>query len=217
MKKKLTLEQGFIFLSDWTVARDKLPPKEFGLLMGALIDRQFRNRPMPTFHNPLTDAFARMIEPVILRRLEGAAYAKRNADEEEPPTGGPPSPKEEKRKEKNRTDEYISAEQSGAEEVAAGAADSVPSGAHRAPSKKKGKAETDENIPTAYLEQRQLRAIEYARKSGQDVLAVLSAWWKQDKAAFLAAQREEADTNDTSAYWEDFFEAAVARSGTSQA
>ena len=210
MKKKLTLEQGFIFLSDWTVARDKLPPKEFGLLMGALIDRQFRSRPMPTFHNPLTDAFARMIEPVILRRLEGAAYAKRNADEEDPPTGGPPSPKEEKRKEKNRIDEYISAEQSGAEEVAAGAADSVPSGARRALSEEEWEQLVRE-IPADYLRERQDRAAEHARKNGQDTCAVLVAWWRRDKASYEASQRKAAEAQ-RDAYLEDFFRAALERS-----
>lgn len=227
MNKKTSIHFGFLLLKEWLPVLEPMSAKDFKALVLGMMYKQFENRPMPTFHNVATNNIARLIEPTIDRRLKGAAWAKKGAEAHGTPIRVPTPPpihlseaerSEAQRSEIKRITSDLPSELRGAEQREApspAAADA--SGAHRAPSKKKGKAETDENIPTAYLEQRQLRAIEYARKNGQDVLAVLSAWWKQDKAAFLAAQREEADTDDTSAYWEDFFEAAVARSGTSQA
>ena len=89
MAKKTNLESGFLFLYDWLPAFESLPAKEVKALLLALIARQRENAPLPPFKNPLTANYARMIEPCIKRRLDGALAAKREwGAGEHPPTGG---------------------------------------------------------------------------------------------------------------------------------
>ena len=85
MKKKTNLESGFLILYDWVPAFEQLPAKEVKALLLALIARQREDKALPEFRNPLTAGFARIIEPVICRRLEGAMWAKRGQG----PTGDP--------------------------------------------------------------------------------------------------------------------------------
>ena len=89
MKKKAKLESGFLFLYDWVPAFESLPAKEVKALLLALIARQREDKALPDFRNPLTDGFARMIEPVICRRLEGAMWAKKGQDPTGDPVGAP--------------------------------------------------------------------------------------------------------------------------------
>ena len=77
MAKSLQLERGFLFLYDWIPAMEHLPGKEVKILLIALIERQRDNKPFPLFSNPLTASYARMIEPVIERRLRHSAAAKK--------------------------------------------------------------------------------------------------------------------------------------------
>ena len=76
MAKNSKLESGFLFLYDWLPAIENLPAKEVKALLLALIARQRENKPLPLFHNALTASYARMIEPSIKRRLDGATGKK---------------------------------------------------------------------------------------------------------------------------------------------
>ena len=76
MAKNSKLESGFLFLYDWLPAIENLPAKEVKALLLALIARQRENKPLPLFHNALTASYARMIEPSIKRRLDGAVGKK---------------------------------------------------------------------------------------------------------------------------------------------
>lgn len=65
------LEKGFLILYEWLPAIHDLPPKELKNLLLALIYLQKDGTELPCFTNKKTDIFARMIEPVIRRRLTG--------------------------------------------------------------------------------------------------------------------------------------------------
>ena len=71
MKNSYNLTSGFLFLYDWMPAIEHLSPEEFHALFKALIARQRDNKPMPSFDNGITQMIASMIEPTIIRRLEG--------------------------------------------------------------------------------------------------------------------------------------------------
>ena len=71
MKNSYNLTCGFLFLYDWMPAIEHLSPEEFHALFKALIARQRDGAPMPHFDNGITQMIASMIEPTIVRRLEG--------------------------------------------------------------------------------------------------------------------------------------------------
>ena len=71
MKNSYNLTSGFLFLYDWMPAIEHLSPEEFHALFKALIARQRDNKPMPSFDDGITQMIASMIEPTIIRRLEG--------------------------------------------------------------------------------------------------------------------------------------------------
>ena len=81
------LEKGFLILYEWLPAIQDLPPKELKNLLLALIYLQKDGTELPCFTNKKTDVFARMIEPVIRRRLIGKnnstpkAYPKAMAED----------------------------------------------------------------------------------------------------------------------------------------
>ncbi len=213
MKKKTNLESGFLILYDWMPALETLPAKEVKALLLALIARQRENVPLPSFRNPLTGSFARMIEPVICRRLEGAAWAKKGLSEQDDPSGVPPRepmwPEEDQRKkEKKITEEPIKAEQRGAREQ-----DPLcPPAASRGLSEQERALLLEEGLPAAYIEAREVRALEFARQSGGDVLALLCSWWKQDRRSYTSAQkRREQSAAEDSFDADDFFNAALMR------
>lgn len=211
MKKKTNLESGFLFLYDWMPVLETLPAKEVKTLLLALIARQRENQPLPSFRNPLTDSFARMIEPVIRRRLEGAEWAKKGMAEQQDPSGSPhrepPTERgdvsEEKKEKKLRKDQQSEAEQRG---------DAPAAPPPHALSEQERQFLLSEGLPAAYFEAREARASEFAAQTGQDVLTVLSAWWKKDKHSFKAAPRTAPTVKESSFDVDDFFEAALAHS-----
>ena len=215
MKKKTNLESGFLFLYDWMPVLEALPAKEVKALLLALIARQRENQPLPSFRNPLTQSFARMIEPVICRRLEGAAWAKKGLTGQDDPSGvpmGEPAEPErdERSKEENSKDELSKAEPAerrGARE----AEPPSPPATSRELSEQERCLLFREGLPSAYVKAREERASEFARQSGQDISAVLRNWWKQDKRSFLAAQKREEERAKCSFDADDFFEAALNR------
>ena len=77
MSKKANLDSGFLLLYDWLPAFENLPAKEVKTLLLALVARQREGKAFPIFKNPLTESYARMIEPCIKRRLDGALAAKK--------------------------------------------------------------------------------------------------------------------------------------------
>ena len=89
MAKKSSFENGFLFLYDWLPAMECLPAKEMKKLFLALVARQRENKALPAFESPLTESYARMIEPTIRRRLEGREIAKRGEDRGEGPSPQP--------------------------------------------------------------------------------------------------------------------------------
>ena len=207
MKKKTNLESGFLFLYDWMPVLETLPAKEVKTLLLALIARQRENQPLPSFRNPLTDSFARMIEPVIRRRLEGAEWAKKGMAESADPEGGPtgvPTPESEDKKQKKKSkDELIQAEQRGDAPVAPPL---------RALSEQERALLIEEGLPADYVDARSERALEFAAQTRQDVLAVLCNWWKGDKRRYETAQRRQSTAPSSSFDADDFFQAALARS-----
>ena len=76
MARNFNLKSGFLYLYDWIGALNDLPDEDFGALVKALILRQLCGTPIPSFSNQLATVYARMIEPSIKRRLEGAAAAE---------------------------------------------------------------------------------------------------------------------------------------------
>ena len=106
MPKKTNLSLGFLLLYDWLPAIYELPAKEVKALLIALIERQREGTPLPTFKNKMTNSFARMIEPVIKRRLDGQAGGKKGHEVlngGEAPTVVPCPKREEEREEKEIT------------------------------------------------------------------------------------------------------------------
>jgi hypothetical protein len=206
MKKKTNLESGFLFLYDWMPVLETLPAKEVKTLLLALIARQRENQPLPSFRNPLTDSFARMIEPVIRRRLEGAEWAKKGmagaADPEGVPMGEPTDQSEDKKQKKNRKEEISQAEQRGDAPVAPPL---------RALSAQERALLIEEGLPADYVDARSDRALEFAAQTQQDVLAVLCNWWKGDKRRYQATQKRQSTAVPSTFDADDFFQAALAR------
>lgn len=60
-------------------------------------------------------------------------------------------------------------------------------------------------LPRDYIEERESRAIEYARQHNKSVCDVLEEWWKSDKGRYVPRENSTFDGNA-------FFEAAVRRS-----
>ena len=210
MKKKTNLESGFLFLYDWLPALELLPAKETKALLLALIARQREGKALPAFRNPLTDSFARMIEPVICRRLEGAMWAQKGQDPKGDPSGVPDGEPmhqrgaiEEKNTEKKNTEELITEEER--------KEDSPAPPASRPLSEEERQLLIDEGLPAAYLDARGARATEFASKCKRDVLDVLCEWWKQDKRSFTAAQKHKSKETESSFDVDDFWQAALAR------
>lgn len=70
-KGRKNLDNGFLFLYDWLPAFMHLDGEDFKTLLLALIARQRDSTPFPSFENTSVDIYAKMIEPTIIRRLEG--------------------------------------------------------------------------------------------------------------------------------------------------
>ena len=211
MKKKTNLESGFLVLYDWLPALEVLPAKEVKALLLALVARQREGKALPAFRNPLTDSFARMIEPVIRRRLEGAMWAQKGQDPMGAPSGvpdGEPTHQrgaiEEKNTEKKNTEELITEEERKEDSPA-------PPVSHPL-SEEERQLLIEEGLPAAYLDARSKRAAEFASKCKRDVLSVLCEWWKQDKRSFTAVQRTKAPETESSFDVSDCLNAALARS-----
>ena len=209
MKKKTNLESGFLFLYDWLPALELLPAKEVKALLLALIARQREGKALPAFRNPLTDSFARMIEPVICRRLEGAMWAKKGQDPMGDPSGVPDGePTHQRREEKQIIKDKLSEKEERKEEKTA------PPASHPL-SEEERQLLIDEGLPAAYLDARGERAAEFASKCKRDVLSVLCEWWKQDKRSFTAAQKRQAtqwESEKSCFDVDDFLSAALTRS-----
>ena len=71
MKGSYNLSHGCLFMYDWLPMIERLSGEEFKALFLALIDRQRNGMPIPHLDGELTQIFASMIEPTIIRRLEG--------------------------------------------------------------------------------------------------------------------------------------------------
>ena len=209
MKKKTNLESGFLFLYDWLPALELLPAKEVKALLLALIARQREDKAFPAFRNPLTDSFARMIEPVICRRLEGAMWAQKGQAPTGDPSGVPDGEpgrqrgdNKQKKKEKLNQDDLSEEEEKG---------DSPAPPASRPLSEEERQLLINEGMPAAYLDARGARATEFASKCKRDVLDVLCEWWKQDKRSFTAVQKHKSKETESSFDVDDFWQAALAR------
>ncbi|MBE6702689.1 MAG: hypothetical protein E7585_04680 [Ruminococcaceae bacterium] len=221
MKKKTNLESGFLFLYDWMPVLEHLPAKEVKALLLALIARQRENKPLPSFHNPLTNSFARMIEPVIRRRLEGAEWAKKGLAEQEPdrdppgvPQGNPHHQREEQKKEEKQIiEDFISEEERKKEQPPTGGEASAQL---RALSEQEKALLMSEGLPAAYIEERAERALAFEAKSGRGATSLLREWWKSDKKPcfpyrqYRSAQAEPPEHSSFDI--DDFFNAALAAS-----
>ena len=211
MKKKTNLESGFLFLYDWMPLLDRLPAKELKALLVALIALQREEIPLPTFKNPLTDSFARMIEPVIRRRLEGALYARRAMTPSPTPEGEPAGepvgepPQQEERRYPEDEKSAARAEPSGAE-----APQGLPA-ARRALSEQEREVLLGEGVPADYLREREERAMGFALKSGRSAVSLLREWWQRDRPVSVP-YRPEREEKPSSFDAEDFFAAALAKS-----
>ena len=71
MKNSYNLSFGFLFLYDWMPVLEHLSGEEFKALFRALVERQRDGIPIPQLDGALTQMFASVIEPTIIRRLEG--------------------------------------------------------------------------------------------------------------------------------------------------
>ena len=221
MNKKTNVDFGFLFLREWLPVLETLSAKDFKTMVLGMMYKQFENRPMPEFRSAATNNIARLLEPTIDRRLAGAAFAKKGAEAKGAPMGvgeGEPIHLAKQSEAKHSEAERILAEQREAEQkeppcpaaVPAPSGSALPSGARRALSEEEMDLLMEENIPETYLQERQERALDFAHRSGQDVLTVLATWWKRDKAAFVAAQGKARPQNGLDV--DDFYRAALLRS-----
>lgn len=88
MSKTYELSKGFLLLYDWLPALKQLPDDKAMEFLYALIDRQREGTPLPVFDTEIANTFAQMIEPSIIRRLDGAKggrKAKENASKDTTP------------------------------------------------------------------------------------------------------------------------------------
>ena len=212
MKKKTNLESGFLVLYDWLPALEVLPAKEVKALLLALVARQREGKALPPFRNPLTDSFARMIEPVIRRRLEGAMWAQKGQDPTGDPSGEPDGePAHQRGEDKQKKKEKLNQDDLSGEEEKGG---SPAPPASRPLSEEERQLLINEGLPAAYLDARSERAAEFASKCKRDVLDVLCEWWKQDKRSFTAVQKRQAtqwESEKSRFDVDDFLSAALAR------
>lgn len=231
MARKTNLDSGFLFLYDWLPMMDMLPPKEFKALLLALIERQRENKALPTFKSPLTDSFARIIEPTIRRRLEGADANKRAPKEADGSEVGythgsevgytlasTPSTAEQSEAEKSEAKQSaITAELSGAnttpspaEPVTEEAA--KPQEALRALSEPEKEALREKGIPEDYIEERATRALQIERRCGRSTTQSLIDWWRQDRPKTIPYRGEEPREQQKGSFdTEDFWDAALRR------
>ena len=86
---KINLEMGFLFLYEWLPLFETLGEADAGRLMLALIRRQKDGEPYPSFGNTLLEAYARVIDATIVRRLQGIG---KKGDCLDAPTSPPTSP-----------------------------------------------------------------------------------------------------------------------------
>ena len=103
MGKSSSLNSGFLILYDWLPALEMLDGDDFKKLLMALIRLQREGIPLPDFDNQIVEVFAKMIAPVIKRRIDGQVGG--NKAQEVPtqvPTQVPTPPKI--RKDKIRKD-----------------------------------------------------------------------------------------------------------------
>ena len=210
MKKRINLDSGFLILYDWLPLLKTLCHKDYRLLMDALIARQRENQPLPTFAKPLVNNIARTIEAVIKRRLEGAAWAQKGAEEAQSPEATPEGVPTTKETDKTRTEKKSKEEISEAEQRGESAPPSPPA-ALRALSEDERALLIGEGLPAAYLDARAARALEFADKSGQDVLSVLCSWWKQDKRSYHSPKKQVEQGASSSFDADEFYQAALAR------
>lgn len=230
MARKTNLDSGFLFLYDWLPMMDMLPPKEFKALLLALIERQRENKALPTFKSPLTDSFARIIEPTIRRRLDaangkkqeresehGAEHGTEHGTEHGAKHGTPPSTAERSEAERSEAKQSaITAELSGANTTPSPAEPvteaAKPQGALRALSEPEKEALREKGIPEDYIEERATRALQIERRCGRSATQSLIDWWRQDRPKTIPYRGEEPRDQQRGSFdTEDFWDAALRR------
>ena len=89
---KINLEMGFLFLYEWLPLFETLGEADAGRLMLALIRRQKDGEAYPSFGNPLLEAYAKVIDATIVRRLQGIGKKGDYFEATPLPTSPPTSP-----------------------------------------------------------------------------------------------------------------------------
>jgi len=209
MKKRMNLEVGFLILYDWLPMLEALPGKEVKKLLLALIARQREKQPLPEFQNRMTTYFARIIEPVIQRRLEGAMWAQKGLEKAAPPTGTPegvpPALPHPQSGEENRPDKHSIEERSAEEEAA------TPDPL-RALSEQDEKILLSEGVPADYIREREARALRFAKERGRTAFSLLLEWWKRDRPITVPLKKTARPTpppSPSSFDVDDFWNAAI--------
>ena len=212
MAKNSNLDSGFLLLYDWVPAFEKLPAKEVKALLLALVARQRECKELPTFKNTLTQSYARMIEPCIKRRLDGALSAKkeRASPSQEKNDGGegasPQREAEESKIKQNKTNFKKG------EEGENGGTLPHPLGEEMDYLKEHG-------VPEEYVNDRLARAEEWAARHHLSIADILLGWWGEDKVAEAlkktrlekeAEQKRQKENENSSFDVDDFFAAALA-------
>ncbi len=211
MAKKSNLDCGFLFLYDWLPAMECLPPKEMKALFLALVARQRENKALPAFASPLTESYARMIEPTICRRLEGREAAKRGEDRGEGPSPQPTEgPLPQSKAEQSKEEQSIAI----AECVGRACAQSPTAAPKGAPTKspltEKERADLEEKgLSAAYIALRAARAAEYAEKNALTAAEVLFLWWQEDVASGRVGKATERASQNSGFDADEFFAAAL--------
>ena len=73
----INLDCGFLLMYEWMDAMDELSDGDFGALVRALAARQRCGTPLPRYENCQSRLLVKMIEPFIIRRLEGQIGGKK--------------------------------------------------------------------------------------------------------------------------------------------
>lgn len=199
------LDAGFLISYDWIPAFETLSGDDYKTLLSALIKRQWRGEPLPTFENEMMNVFARMIEPTIKRRLDGQKGGNAPKGDATVDTVVDTMVDDMVASKVEISKEKISLEkQSGAEMHQESLSTAPPlSEADR-------NQLLSEGVPNKYIEEARVkRAEEYARKHRKRTVEVLRAWWEQERKKTQA--RGEGDLGN-SYNTDDFFAAAVKRS-----
>jgi len=189
MAKGYTLSKGFLFSTDWEQALRSLSAEDFHLLFWQLYDFQKSRGVMvvPAHpQNPLLDAFASLIVPQIQNRINGSLGGGSAWGTVGGTVGGTGL---------KMSEDKISEDNFELREANATAP---------LPPAEENSLIAD-GIPKDYIEERKIRAADFAKAHKRNTASVLREWWQLDEKTYTKQ-------SDGSFNTEEFFKKALSKS-----